>query len=98
MEKAIYIPTGQNTIIINEVDLCYEIFLDGNSKSVPKEDVKIVSNEINKSSLDEIKENIFINCAKHPFNDILYSHNTNRLIFVRPINGTDYRIKIQPNP
>jgi SNF2 family DNA or RNA helicase len=80
MEKAIYIPTGQNTIIIKEVDLCYEIFLDGNYKTVPKSDVNIVSNEIKTSSLDEIKENIFINCAKHPLNDILYSHNANRLI------------------
>jgi SNF2 family DNA or RNA helicase len=80
MEKAIYIPTGQNTVIINEVDLCYEIFLDGNYKTVPKGDVKIVSKEIRKSSLDEIKENIFINCVKWPLDDILYSHNAYRLI------------------
>ncbi|WP_297085435.1 helicase-related protein [uncultured Draconibacterium sp.] len=80
MKKAIYIPTGQNTIIINEVELCYEIFLDGNYKTVPKSDVSIASNVVQISSLDEIKENIFINCAKHPLDDILYSHNTNRLI------------------
>ncbi|MBL57219.1 MAG: hypothetical protein CMP61_08530 [Flavobacteriales bacterium] len=80
MEKAIYIPTRQNIIIIKEIDLYYEIFLDGNYKTVPKSDVSIASDEIKVSSLDDIKENIFINCAQRPLNDILYSHNANRFI------------------
>ena len=80
MKKAIYNPTGQNTVIINDFDLSYEIFLDGNYKTVPKSDVSIATNETQISSLDEVKENIFINCAKRPLNNILYSHNSNRLI------------------
>ena len=78
MKKAIYKPTKQNTIILNEFDDYCEILLDGDYKTVPKNDIEYFS-EIKHSSLEELKENIFINCINKPLNDILYSYNTNRL-------------------
>ena len=78
MKKAIYKPTKQNTIILNEFDGYCEILLDGDYKTVPKNDIEYFS-EIKHSSLEELKENIFINCINKPLNDILYSYNTNRL-------------------
>lgn len=78
MKKAIYKPTKQNTIILNEFDDYCEILLDGDYKTVSKSDIEFFS-EIKISSLDELKKNIFINCVNRPLNDILYSYNTNRL-------------------
>jgi len=78
MKKAIYKPTKQNTIILNEFDDYCEILLDGDYKTVPKNDIEFFA-EIKISSLDELKSNIFINCVNKPLNDILYSYNTNRL-------------------
>ena len=78
MKKAIYKPTKQNTIILNEFDNYCEILLDGDYKTVSKSDIEFFS-EIKISSLDELKKNIFINCVNKPLNDILYSYNTNRL-------------------
>lgn len=78
MKKAIYKPTKQNTIILNEFDDYCEILLDGDYRTVSKNDIEFFA-EINISSLNELKKNIFINCVNRPLNDILYSYNTNRL-------------------
>lgn len=79
MKKAIYKPTKQKTIIINELDNYCEIFLDGEYKTVSKNALELES-EQGLSTLDELKENIFLNCVKNPLSDILYSYNSNRLI------------------
>jgi len=80
MKKAIYLPTNENTIIINELGEYFEILLNGEYKTVSSEDVKIIADKITLSSLDSLKENIYINCVKNPLSDILYSFNSNRLI------------------
>ncbi len=79
LKKAIYKPTNQNTIIINQSDGYCEILLDGEYKSVSVNDLSFESEQVKLSTLDELKENIFINCIKKPLSDILYSYNTNRL-------------------
>ena len=79
MKKAIYKPTRQNIIITQEFDDYCEILLDGEYKTVSKDDIEYKSNEINLSSIERLKENIFISCLNNPLNDILYSFNTNRL-------------------
>ncbi len=79
MKKAIYKPTNQNTIIINQSDAYCEILLDGEYKTVSVRDLSFDSEQAKFSTLDELKENIFINCIKNPLSDILYSYNTNRL-------------------
>ena len=43
MKKAIYKPTKQNTIILNEFDDYCEILLDGDYKTVPKNDIEFLS-------------------------------------------------------
>ena len=79
MQKAIYKPTNQNTIIVSQLDGYCEILLDGEYKSVSIDDLTLEKKEIAYASLDELKENIFINCVKKPLSDILYSYNSNRL-------------------
>ena len=79
MKKAIYKPTNQNTIIINQSDGYCEILLDGEYKTVSANDLTFDDEQVKLSTLDELKENIFINCIKKPISDILYSYNTNRL-------------------
>ena len=79
MKKAIYKPTNQNTIIISQSDGYCEILLDGEYKTVSVNDLSFESEQTRLSTLDELKENIFINCIKNPLSDILYSYNTNRL-------------------
>ena len=80
MKKAIYIPTKQNTIIINELGDYVEILLNGEYKTVSIEDVELIAEKTLLSSLSVLKENVFLNCIKNPLSDILYSFNTNRLI------------------
>ena len=80
MKKAIYIPTNQNTIIINELGDYVEILLNGEYKTVSIEDVELIAEKKLLSSLSVLKENVFLNCIKNPLSDILYSFNTNRLI------------------
>lgn len=79
MNKGIYKPTKQNIIIIDEFEDYCEILLNGEYKTVLKNEIQISSSNINISTLNELKENIFINCIKNPLSDILYSYNTNRL-------------------
>ncbi len=79
-KKAIYLPTNQNTVILNEFEGYYDIFLDGEYKTVPKNDVQLLHSKIKTSTLTELKHNIFLHCIKKPLTDILYSFNTNRLI------------------
>ena len=79
MKKAIYKPTNQNTIILSQENGYCEILLDGEYKTVSSKDILLEVDEQQLSSLDELKENIFINCIKNPLSDILYSYNTNRL-------------------
>lgn len=80
MKKAIYLPTNQNTVIINELDEYVEILLEGEYKTVSKSDIKEILPTVQLSSLEELKENIYINCVKEPLSDVLYSYNSNRLI------------------
>lgn len=79
MKKATYKPTNQKTIVVSELDGYCEIVLDGDYKTVSINDLIFESSQITISNLDELKENIFINCIKNPLSDILYSYNTNRL-------------------
>jgi len=79
LNKGIYKPTKQNIIIIDEFEDYCEILLNGEYKTVLKNEIQISSSNINISTLNELKENIFINCIKNPLSDILYSYNTNRL-------------------
>ena len=79
MKKAIYKPTNQNTIIISQTDGYCEILLDNDYKTVSINDLAFEEEGLKLSSLDELKENVFINCMKNPLSDILYSYNTNRL-------------------
>jgi len=78
-KKAIYIPTKQNTVIISSEDGYCEIILDGDFKRVPEHDLEPIETQSKLASLDELKENIFLNFIKNPLSDILYSHNTNKL-------------------
>ncbi|HHS93373.1 MAG TPA: DEAD/DEAH box helicase, partial [Campylobacterales bacterium] len=79
MKKAIYKPTNQNTIILSQTDGYCEILLDNDYKTVSIDDLAFEDEQVKFSTLDELKENIFINCIKNPLSDILYSYNTNRL-------------------
>jgi len=79
LKKGIYKPTKQNIIIVNELKDYCEILLNGEYKTVLKNEIQILSSSINISTLNKLKENIFINCIKNPLSDILYSYNTNRL-------------------
>ena len=54
MKKAIYKPTNQNTIVLNEFDDYCEILLDGDYKTVSKNDITYLD-EVKISSLDELK-------------------------------------------
>jgi len=80
LKKAIYLPTKQNTVIINELDDYVEILLEGEYKTVSVSDIEILQINSRLSSLDELKENIYLNCVKDPLSDIFYSYNSNRLI------------------
>jgi len=79
MQKAIYIPDNINTVIVNDMGSHCEIMLDGQFVTVSKDDLEEISSEIQLSSFEDLKENIFLNCIKYPLSDILYSYNTNRL-------------------
>ncbi len=79
MKKAIYKPTKQNTVILNEFEEYCEILLDGEYKTVSRNDLEFIASQTQLSTFEELKENIFINCIKNPLSDILYSYNTNRL-------------------
>ncbi|CAA6802968.1 MAG: Unknown protein [uncultured Sulfurovum sp.] len=91
MKKATYKPTNQNTIIINERDGYCAILLNGDYKTVSINDLVFEEEGLKLSSLDELKENVFINCIKNPLSDILYSDNTNRL------TPEPHQYKIQSN-
>jgi superfamily II DNA or RNA helicase len=79
LKKAIYKPTKQNTVILNEFEEYCEILLDGEYKTVSRNDLEFIASQTQLSTFEELKENIFINCIKNPLSDILYSYNTNRL-------------------
>lgn len=80
MRKAIHKPTNQNTIVINEFEAYCEVLLNSEYVNVPKEDLEFLESQQKISSLDAMKENIFLNCIKNPLSDILYSYNTSRLV------------------
>ncbi len=61
MKKAIYKPTNQNTIIINEFDAYCEILLEGEYVNVLRSDIEFFESQQKSSSLKELKENIFLN-------------------------------------
>jgi len=102
LKKAIYIPTKQNTVIINELDDYVEILLDGEFKTVSKSDIKEILPLTKLSTLEELKENIYFNCVNKPLSDILYSYNSNRLIpephqykpLVKYLNSENNRVLI----
>ncbi len=102
MKKAIYLPTNQNIIITEEFDEYCEILLDGEYKTVNKNEIEFISIDNIISPLSNFKENIFINCVKNPLDDILYSYNTNRLTpephqykpLIKFLNSQNYRVLI----
>jgi len=79
LKKAIYLPTGQNTLITSEFDGYYEIFLDGEYKTVPQSDVGEFVASIKSVSLARLEEHIFADYLRKPISDLLYSFNTNCL-------------------
>jgi hypothetical protein len=79
LKKAIYLPTGQNTLIVSENDGYCEIFLDGNYKSVPKTDLAEAITSIESVPLPHLEEHIFADYLRKPISDLLYSFNSNRL-------------------
>ena len=81
MKKAIYKPTNQRVIVLSQANEYAEIFIDGEERNVPLSDILFeeATSTIQLSSLDELKESIFLNIIKKPLSDILYSYNTNRL-------------------
>ena len=58
-KKAIYLPTNQNTVILNEFEEYYDIFLNGAYKTVSKYDVELLHSKIVTSTLTELKHNSF---------------------------------------
>ncbi|MBA1420607.1 MAG: hypothetical protein FAF03_07065 [Epsilonproteobacteria bacterium] len=62
MTKGIYLPTNQNTIILSEVKEYCEILLDGEYKTVPKDDISLQDDSIDISTLSDLKKSIFLNC------------------------------------
>jgi ATP-dependent helicase HepA len=102
MKKAIYLPTNQNTIVIHEYENYFELLLNGEYKTVSKEDVFFIDTQIKISTLNEVKENVFLNCIQNPLSDILYSLNSNRLIpephqfkpLIKYLNSDNNRILI----
>ncbi|MFA6144175.1 MAG: hypothetical protein WCW84_01475 [Sulfurimonas sp.] len=79
MKKAIYLPTGQNTLITSEFDGYCEIFLDGEYKTVPKSDIGEATTSIKSVPLSRLEEHVFADYLRKPISDLLYSFNTNRL-------------------
>ena len=81
MKKAIYKPTNQKVIVLSQANGYAEIFIDGEERNVPLLDILFEepSSTVKLSSLEELKESIFLNIIKKPLSDILYSYNTNRL-------------------
>ena len=79
MKKAIYLPTGQNTLVISEFDEYCEILLDGKYKTVSKSDIADVATSIASVSLPTFEEHIFADYLRKPISDLLYSFNSNRL-------------------
>ena len=60
MKKAIYKPTNQNTIIINEFDAyCEILLLEGEYVNVLRSDIEFFEPHAKSSLLKERKENIF---------------------------------------
>jgi len=79
VKKGFYKPTQQNIVIIEEFDGYSEILLNGEYSTVSNDEIEIQTPLKNISTLDELEENIFLNCIKKPLNDILYSYNSTRL-------------------
>ena len=45
MQKGIYLPTKQNTIVLNEFEAYCEILLDGEYKTVSKNDIEFETSQ-----------------------------------------------------
>jgi len=73
VKKAIYIPTDETIFIVEDSGEYLDVILGEDEKTIPKKDVKFLSDEIKVVSLDDIKEIIFFNVIKKPLSDILYS-------------------------
>ncbi|MDD3060225.1 MAG: helicase-related protein [Sulfurimonas sp.] len=78
-KKAIYKPTNQKTVILQEFDEYCEILLDGEYKSVLKTELLFEDSASAIATLNALKENIFLSILNNPISDILYSFNTNRV-------------------
>ena len=102
MKKAIYKPTNQNIIIVSETGDHIEIFINGEYRTVAKDDVELFSEITTFASLKELKRMIYLNCHKNPLSNILYSFNSNRLIpkphqykpLIKYLNSENNRILI----
>jgi len=81
MEPGLYIPTQQNVIITQKISNAYvEIFLNGEYKKVPIDDVEYQNDKIKLTSLDMINKLNLVSIINNPVSDLFYSYNTNRLI------------------
>jgi len=79
LKRAIYLPTGQNTLIVSEFNEYCEILLDGEYKTVAKSDIIDVATSIQSVPLSALEEHIFADYLRKPISDLLYSFNSNRL-------------------
>jgi len=80
MKKAIYIPTGEAIIVLNEIGETHvNIFLAGEEKTVILSDIQYMI-EPTLSTIESIQESILADIVTKPVSDLLYSYNTNRLI------------------
>lgn len=80
MRKAKYLPTNDNIIILNELEGHVEIFLNGQNKIVPTEDILEEEHEVASLSLEQLKKNVYLSIHDNPISDMLYSQNTSRLV------------------
>lgn len=78
MIKAIYIPTNENTVILNKTYTHCEILLHGDYRTVPLCDIQFIEQNTKFSILQEFKNNIFVSLVQKSVEGIFYSHNANR--------------------
>jgi SNF2 family DNA or RNA helicase len=80
MKRVIYIPTNTNTVITKTIGKGFvEILIDGDFKTVSKDDIEFIDEKINLVSFDQFNQDLLVSLIRRPSSDLLYSLNTNKL-------------------